>query len=237
MAKKDDFFEGEEPIEEPKQEESKIKLGDREFTQDELSGLVGLGEKAKELEDKWNTKIDRLYPEYTKKTQQVSELESQFKALEEEKKRIEDERLQEKANSEDKLSPEDQQRLIKQELSKYGVITKDEVNNYIANFMAGKELLSDIDNIIEDARDDGKPRVSREELLGYMEDNGIKNPTSAYKLMFEQELRDWEIKQIGKLKRPGLETEQSSTAGGKTPAPVKVTKQNIQELLAAALEE
>ena len=78
----DDFFLEEPKTEEAETEPEKIKLGEKEYTQDELSKLVGLGETANELETKWNTKIDRLYPEYTKATQERKELEDKLKDLE-----------------------------------------------------------------------------------------------------------------------------------------------------------
>jgi hypothetical protein len=229
---KDDFFAGEEPVKEPEVPE-KIKIGEKEFTQEELSGLVGLGEKAKELEEKWNTKIDKLYPEYTKKTQKLSEVEGKLQEYETEKQRREQEVLRAKPE----LTPEEQTKLIKEELKKYDVITKEDVNTYIANFMAGKELIGDIDSLVSEAKEDGKPTTSREELLTYMDENGIKNPEAAYKLMFEPELKEWEKKQVDKLKSPKMEVQEGSTAGGKSPAPVKVTRDNVQELLRAALEE
>ena len=233
MAKNDDdFFAGEEPVEKPEVSD-KVKVGDKEFSQDELTGLVGLGQKAKELEDKWNTKIDRLYPEYTKKTQKLTEYEARIQGYEAEKQK----REQESLSSKSELNPEEQSKLIKQELGKYGVVTKEDVNNYIANFMAGKELIENINDLIDEAKTDGKPTTTKEELLTYMDENGIKNPQSAYKLMFEPELKDWEKKQIDKIKPSRMEVQEGSTAGSKSPAPVKVTKANIQELLRVALEE
>ena len=59
-------------------EEEKIKLGDKEYTQEELSQLVGLGEFAKEVETKQNRKLDKIYPDYVKATQRLSELEKEL---------------------------------------------------------------------------------------------------------------------------------------------------------------
>ena len=70
-----------------------------------------------------------------------------------------------------------------------------------------------------------------------MDDSGVKNPRDAYELKFKQELKEWEAKQVQTLKKPGLMTETSSTAGSKEPLPQKVTKDNISELLNQALEE
>jgi hypothetical protein len=229
MAKKDDDFFGEEKQEE--QEPEKIKLGEKEYSQDELSKLVGLGEVASELETKWNTKIDRLYPEFTKKSQQLSEYEAKVKGFEESKQKEIETKPQEQ------LSPEEQSQLIKQELKKYGVVTTEDFNKLTADFMAGKEILSDIDSLLEEAKSDGKPVTTQQELLNYMSENGVRNPNAAYKLMFESELDAWKEKQLGKIKQPSIESEGSSAAGGKEPTPVKVTRENLGQLLSDALGE
>ena len=122
-------------------------------------------------------------------------------------------------------------------MKKYDVVTKDDIYQFIANFDAVKELNRDIDTILNEAKTDGKPSTTREEFLAYMDENGVKNPKAAYKLMFEDELKDWEQKQINKIKMPGLVTDRSSNAGGKEPAPVKITKDNISEALRQALGE
>ena len=233
MADNQDFFA--EDVQEGAQQEvpEKIKIGEKEYSQDDLDKLVGLGEKAVELEEKWNTKIDRLYPEYTKKTQELSEYKTKLEDLEKAK----EQQVQVKASEGQQLTPEEQAQLIKQELKKYGVVTAEDVYNYIGNFNQAVELKSKADNVLEGAKSDGKPVATRDELLAYMDENGVKNPDVAYKLMFENELKDWETKQVNKLKQPGLETERSSSAGSKEPAPVKVTKENLSSLLQAAFEE
>jgi len=228
---KDDFFE-EEATEEVAEPE-KIKLGEKEYSQDELNKLVGLGEKAAELEDKWNTKIDKLYPDYTKKSQELAE----YKRREEEKAAEAEKEVQAKVSEGQQLSPDEQAKMIKQELKKYGVVTADEIYQFVANYDAAKELNTNIGEIIDEAKEAGKPTTTREELLDYMNESGIKNPEAAYKLKFEDELKEWEKKQLDTLKRPGLVTEGSSSAGSKEPMPVKVTKENLGELLKQAMEE
>jgi phage I-like protein len=229
MADKDDFLQEETQTEEVE----KIKIGEKEYSQEDLNKLVGLGEKAVELEDKWNTKIDKLYPEYTKKTQELSE----YKRRDEEAIKAKETKVQKKASEGAELSPEEQTKLVKQELGKYGVVTEDKIYQFIANFEAAKELNQNVGNILDEAKESGKPKTTREELLAYMDENGIKNPTSAYKLMFEDELKEWEKKQVDTLRKPGLETESSSGAGSKAPLPVKITKANIGELLKQAMSE
>ena len=128
----DDLFgeKKEEEIEE-KQEPEKIKLGDKEYTQDELSKLVGLGEFAQEVETKQNRKLDKIYPDYVKATQRLSELE----------KELEETKAPKAPPSEGtELTPEQikEQALI--EAKKLGLISVNDVNEYIDSRLAARDL-------------------------------------------------------------------------------------------------
>src|SRR3990167_502304 len=69
MANK--FFEDKE---EDKEEVSdKIKLGDTEFTQDELNELVGAGRKLKEIETKQGQKIEEVLTSWGKRGERLGE--------------------------------------------------------------------------------------------------------------------------------------------------------------------
>jgi len=232
---KQDFFADEDAQAEQSesQEPEKVKIGEKEYSQEDLAKLVGYGEKAVELEGKWNTKIDKLYPEYTKSRQELADIRKQ----QEEGVKKAQEEISQKAQEGQQLSPEEQDKLIETELEKRGVVTQKNVYQYVANFVAAQELNKEIDVLNSEAEGDGKPKVSRDELLDYMDESGVKNPRDAYELKFKQELKEWEAKQVQSLKKPGLMTETSSTAGSKEPLPQKVTKDNISELLNQALEE
>jgi len=97
----DDFFEDKNKTDET----PKVKVGDKEYTQEELSGLVGLGETAKEYETKWNRKISEFYPDYTQKSQRLSELEKK----DAERARVADEQLKREQEEKDKELAERQE--------------------------------------------------------------------------------------------------------------------------------
>ena len=82
----DDFYKDEEVTEEVenKEEPETIKVGDKEYTQDELQKIVGLGEIGLEAEEKYKTKIDRVWPEYTKGQQRLQDLERKVEEYEKE---------------------------------------------------------------------------------------------------------------------------------------------------------
>ena len=81
----DNFFNTEEnkmePQEEVKQEEQglpeAIKVGDKAYNQEQIQHLAQLDDQVRDLESKWNTKIDRLMPEFTKSRQQLSDYEKE----------------------------------------------------------------------------------------------------------------------------------------------------------------
>src|SRR5258708_40356501 len=98
-----------------------IRLGDKAYTQEELQSLVGLGEQARDLEGKWNTKIDRLMPEYTKTRQEMADLRRQ----QDEAQRRDLTQKQQQGN----LNPDEQRRLIVGELK--GYMADPEISGYI----------------------------------------------------------------------------------------------------------
>ena len=212
MADKDFFEEKEEkPVEEKPEEESvKVKVGEKEYTQDELSRLVGLGETATEFEGKWNRKIDQLYPDYTQKSQKLSELEKQ---REEEAKS----RVKEKEESGEQLSPEELRARAVEEADKLGLIHQGNVNKFISDFMQARDLLDDVEAVIAQAEEDGTPKATAQELLAYMDETGIKSPQYAYRIKFENELEELKSKKVKDIKPKGMETLTTSNAGSKEP--------------------
>ena len=222
-----DFFKKEEKTEEKtvektdeKAEETKepekIKVGEKEYGQEELSRLVGLGELGMELETKWNTKLEKVYPEFTKATQDRDTY----------KKRVEEFEAQEtktKAEKGEELSPEEIKKQAIAEAETLGLVHSGNVNQFIANYLQARDLIDDAEAVIAQAGEEGKPKTTTKELLGHMEETGIKSPEKAYKDKFEKELETWKEGQLDKAKGNGMETLDSSTAGSKEPESPKLT--------------
>ena len=220
----DDKFFQEENMDDT-QEVEKVKVGEKEFTPDELNKLVGLGEIAMEAEEKYNRPISKFWPEYTKTNQEL------------EKTKLELEELR-KAATQPKAElteVEDVEKKVKEELGKYGYKTAEEIEHRareIANeVISGYRLLEDVDSIISKNIEDGYPQDTREGLLEYMQEKNINDPEVAYKIKFEKELDSIKEKKLASLKPQGLVTEKTSTAGGKQPQPIKITKDNLQNVL------
>lgn len=203
-------------------EPATVKVGEKEYKEEDLAKLVGLGEVAQEYETKWNRKIGEFYPDYTQKSQKLAEFEKQeierAKVEEEAKKKD----LVERAKAE-KLTPEEERQLALQQAKDLGIVTQDqldtEVNKRVANTLAAKQLIDDTRAVIEEAKEKGQPQSNVKDLLQYMEENGLKNPEKAYKLMFEPEIDKWKEEKIRGIRPSGFDTQTGSTAGAKQPPP------------------
>lgn len=232
-----DFFNKKQ--EEKVDETTNIKVGEKEYSQEELGKLVGLGETAQEYETKWNRPIKDFYPDYTQKSQKLAEFEKQHAevAKQQEAQKMKD--LDEKARN-DQLSPEEARQVALRQARDLGLLTRDElddeVNKRVVGILAGKDLIGDVKSVLEGATEKGQPQASVEGLLKYMDENGIKNPEKAYKLMFEPEIDKWKEDQLKKLKPLGFETQKPSDAGGKEPPPPPaITKENLAQAIRESL--
>lgn len=217
----DDFFDKQEQTEEVTEPE-KIKLGDKEYTQEELSQKVGLGEKYQELETKFNTKLDKVVPDWSRASQEAAELRK-FK------EQVESERKANENKPEIELTAEQKDTARKQlvEILGYEPMKQEDYQT----FRSMEKLIDDVKSTVNEAKEKGEPNTTPEELAAYMDDNGIKNPRKAYKLMFEEQLDKIKEQKLSSIKPSGINTITQTTAGSKQPKPVKVTNDNAEDLL------
>lgn len=222
-------------IEEEKKQETPatIQVGGKEYSQEDVEKLVGLGETAQEYETKWNRPIGEFYPDYTQKSQKLSEYEKAEKARQEAELS--------KKQEEGTLTPEEQKRMVLEQAKQYGIITEErldqEVTSRVANLLRGNELVKEVESIAKQAKADGNPAIKADELLSYMDETGIKDPSLAYEIKFRNELKAIEAQKLAGIKQPGLDTSSESTAGGKNPpAPVGITRDTLPDAIRARLE-
>ena len=211
---------------EPQNQDTKVKIGEKEYEQAELNRLVGLGEMASEVEAKWNTKYDKVYPEYTKATQALKEREAELTEL---RAKLDTKAEPAKAEWNDETKAQAKKAL--QEIFGDELLTKKEAEQFYTVREQAKTLISESESVLADAKKDGKPTAAIEDLLKHMEETGIKSPQKAYKDMFESELDQWKEEKLKSLKPSSFHTTAASTAGGKEPASVPVTRENLRSLL------
>lgn len=211
-----------------------IALGEKEYTQEELQQAVGIAEQARELEEKWNTKIDRLMPAYSEATadraeqaRRIAELEAQVSAA-----------TAAKVQAGEALSPDEEAKIIKEQAKKYGLVTAEDFDTYYESRKEkefqeaqARELISSTERYIDARAADGLPKIATRDLIDYMDENGISNPEAAYKIKYEKEIDDWKMRQLSNSRPTGLYTQTQSTAGAKSPEEVRVTSENLSNAI------
>lgn len=228
----DDFFADNKPADQTTTTENalsqSVRIGEKEYSYEDASRLVGLGEQALDLETRWDTKIDKLMPAYSKSREELQTLKEQA----EERANAQ---IQSKEAKGEDLSEAEKAKLVKDEAKKLGLVTVDDLDSYYQNRRGGEQLLERIDSVVGNAEKQEYPATTREDLLAYMAETGIKDAQIAYEVMFRKDIREIEMKKLQSLRPQGLYTTQSSTAGGKLPATVTPTKENLGQLLEEVL--
>lgn len=241
--KKDEFLEeesskeeGEEKKEEEEQTEGeeapeKIKVGEEEYTQEELDRLVKLGKIGVEAEEKYDTKIDRIWPEFTTKSQKLKELEQRIETRETEEI---------KAKEGKELTEEEQKKIARAEAKKLGIVLDEDLQDFFDKryslLRTAEQLRDDSEDVALDGFEKYGIKTTGRELLEYMQERGIRNPDDAFELKFKSQIKSWEEKELAKQKGTGLITEESSTAGAKEPTETKATRETLKEHIAEALK-
>jgi len=230
FSKKEDIEEVKEEVETT--EETKIKLGEEEYSQDELNSLVGLGKIAREAEEKYNVKVEGIWPKFQSTINENVEFR---KAQEAEEKAREEQDLTKKSQTSEELTEEEQLRLASLKLKELGFISKDDIQSEVNNILTGKQLLSDVNTLVDKQSEAGNPKTSAEDLLTYMSENGLKNPEVAYKIKFEAELDAIKEKKLGSIKKDNFVTDETSGGGIKNPEAKPITKHNLSDALGDVL--
>lgn len=226
-----DFFEDKptEPQEPQEEVVEKITIGEEEFDPEDLKEIVNKGKFAREVEEKYNTKIDKVWPEYTKATQEL-------KALREEKQEWEASKQKEvEAKPQEELTEAEMIQRAKTEAKRLGIVTVDDMDSYITNKL---NTIKEAENILDQCKelekdfkgDDGRPKFDTVEILEHMKETGIRSPAKAYKDKYEEQLDKWKEQQYAQARKKGIYTEDGS-GGNREPTSVKLTKDNLEEAL------
>lgn len=235
-----DFFGREE-----KQEAAeKLTIAGQEYDLAELQTLVDIGKKTQEAEAKYNTKLDRVWPEYGKSQNDLKEAKVQLEELQ----KLRSEAAAKQTQNSDEITEEVKQKAVA-EARKLGLATAEDIRSVVKEIMDSDfpnkyNTQREGEKLLETARglqksidgQDGRPKFDPVDVLNYMEETGIRSPEIAYKVKFEKELSAWEQKRFEARQPKDFFTETSSNAGrSRSPQDPKITNENLDEMVASAL--
>jgi len=233
----DDEDQQDEKVITDEQPVDKIKVGEVEYEQQELDELVSLGKLGREMQTKYNTDFQKVWPEYTRTTQELKTA----RQAQEELENLKRQQVQARETGEG-LDPTAVAK-AKEAARKLGLILDEDIDSKVETKFRGwyqreraAERLLDDCKTYEGKIDgkDGRPAFRSEEILQYMADTGIKDPQLAYKAKYEPQLDAWKEQQLGRVKRSGMSTIREGGAM-KSPKEVKIDNSNVDELMAQAL--
>lgn len=219
---------------------SNIVINGTEYTPDEAQELIETGRKTRDYESRYNTKLDSVWPEYTKLSQERS---SWSQKEQEYQKTIDEFKAKQQAQVE---TPADIQ-AARQAAKKLGILLDEDSSKFLTEekfeqlYVARRErekaeeegvksVLAEADKIAEEIKASGSPiPFKKKAVLAYASAYGISDLRQAYEDMNSEELAPWKDAQIASRKGASLKT--LSGGGKKSPEEVRVTNDNVKDLL------
>lgn len=223
-----------------------ISIGGKEYTAEEAQELVGLGNRAREYEQKANTKLENIYPEYTKLTQERKSWMSEKEQLQAQLSQIQQRQgTTEEQPGDVKAAIEAARKLgitLNEDLEKSGYIKKDDLPKYFEEYYTKKseqeqaiqQVLSEAESLEREINgEDGRPKFNKKQVLAYASAYklGLKE---AYEDMHSDSLKAWKDSQVTKVQKPGTRTLQP-TAAGKQPKDARPTQSTLKNMVSESL--
>ena len=212
-----DFFNNNQTNVDNNSQPQTVKIGEQDYSYEELNDLVSRGKFAREVETKYNTKLDRLMPEYTKATQKVKEYEPKITEYESKLREYES-----KLNPQSNEMSDDQKIEALKQAARIGLITEqtleekvtDIIDRRFTQLSTANTKISETRETIDKYKTEYGIEATVEDVLSFMSQEGIRNPKYAMDIMFGERLE--EIRnQKSKQRDDEFLTQSSSTTGAK----------------------
>lgn len=216
----------------PQPTEQKFTIGDKEYTQDQLNDLVTKGNQLNDIEARFNTKIDKVVPDYTRASQEAAELRKW-------KQEREQQDLDARA-AQGNLSQEELIRKAKMEAQTIGLMTDENTPQLIRTEIERVRLDDAVDVEIDNLKEmgiDANPAVIKRYMASMdADESGRVSLDEAISQIYGPQIKIYQEAELNKAKPEGMYSEGNSNAGGyRLPPDTKVTDDNIGALLTEAI--
>lgn len=229
-----------EPIDgvEP-QAHSQIIINGMEYSPEDAQSLIDLGKKTREYEQKWNTPVDRVWPEYGKILGERSQWQTEKQRLENQVAQFQSKQQQGTDTEVDlekaKAAARQLGITLNEDLDKGGYIKKTDLEQILSQRdeqqKAVKAILDEAEKLEKEiAGTDAPIKFNKKAVLAYAQAYGISDLRKAYEEMNEEYLKPWKEAQIQASKNPGLKTLKPIGAK-KEPEKIKINEDNVTNLL------
>ncbi len=221
---------------------SKVTINGQEYDSADAEALIGLGSKTREYEQKWNTSLDKVWPEYGKSQTTLKQLQTENETY---KRQLAEFQAKQSAGTETNLDVQKAKEAAKQ----LGLVFQEDISkNYITREQAleiarqereseraVEAVLNTADRLEKEITgEDGRPKFNKKHVLAYANTYGFTDVQAAYEDMYSDVLKGWKDSQLESKKSPGLKTIQTGGTS-KQPKDVKITDDNVRDALREAL--
>lgn len=226
---------------------SQVVINGVEYAPEEAQRLIELGSKTREYEQKWNTPLDKVWPEYGKLSQERTQWQTEKQKYESQIAQFQQKQSQGVETPSDVVQARAAAKklgiVLDEDLQSGNFVKKDDLDKWYEERRAKdterenqiKAVMSEAEKL-EQTLDgsDGRPRFNKKTVLAYAGAYGFTDLQKAYEDMHADVLKQWKEEQVAGSKKPGLKTLKPSGLK-KEPEPVKATNDNSKDLLKEAL--
>lgn len=213
---------------------------EEELSPEEAAELIITGRQTRELETKYNTKFDKVWPDYNRSQQEKAQIEKELTEAREQIKTFEVKKESNTETPKDVTDAKEAARKLgipfKEDLGEF--IKKDDLDKYYdereAKKRATDEILATADKFEKDINgSDGRPEFNKKAVLAYASAYGFKDLMEAYEDMNSVKIDSWKEAAVAAQKAKSLKT--LGTGGKKEPSTPKINKDNFSDALHEAL--
>lgn len=218
----------------------KITINGQEYDPTEVQELMDKGRATRDIEQKFNTNLEKVYPEYTRTTQTLKESQAEIERLKQENLKFQSAKESTIDTSDDIVRAQEQAR-------KLGIVLKDDTNDFITSdkldkwYEGRRTQEQQTQKYLEDASalekkidgTDGRPAFNQKAVIAYAAIYKSPSLEAAYEEMNDRQLGAWKDAQIEAQKAKSMKT--LGNGGDKSPKQPKVNDSNFQEVLREAL--
>lgn len=221
---------------------SQVIINGQEYDPSEAQSLIDLGNKTREMETKWNTKLDSVWPEYGRSREQLKSYESELQTARQQLQEFQSKRQEGSETGADLTEAKEAARklglVLGEDLDKTGYIKKDDLESWYQTKrqqdQAVNAVLAEADKLETDLNGtDGRPKFNKRAVMAYASTYQKANLLEAYEEMHEESLKPWKEQQIAAQRKSSLKTMGGN--GKKEPVDPKVTRDNFKKVLSESL--
>jgi len=220
-----------------------ITINGEEVELSQVEELYTVGKTTRDLETKYNTSLDKVWPAYGQSREQIKSLSQERDAALAELQSFRSKSQEGNATAQDfKDAKEAAKSLSPEDLEKAGFIKKDQLDSYFEEkYNSKRQQDQAVESVLQKAGDlekeidgsDGRPKFNKRAVIAYASAYGFNDLGEAYEDMHKDAIESWKEEQVARQTKKGLNTMKSG--GAKEPNQPKVNRDNLGSTLGEAL--